>query len=240
MAFVPNASPIVPRLCSTFVATPPTTPWGRTFHNACRRSEIFLDDNDYRALVLFRCREPLRLPRASADAEPLSPVSTPRIELSAGMHRLNCLYAMRFNKRYKRSGHPSRTRRTPRRGWATRRPSRYVVDNPVRLAGTGATGRGAAWRVPFTRESSSSRCTSRRPAAGVEALKFATHLPALGIENVLAPDDPVGAPGTTSSRRRRPGCTASAIGPGRRCRQERTRESSTGSPFAGPSRRTRT
>jgi putative transposase len=62
-------------------------------------------------------------------------VSTPRIELSAGMHRLNCLYAMRFNKRYKRSGHLFQNRfdaRLVEGDRHARAVSRYVVANPVR------------------------------------------------------------------------------------------------------------
>jgi REP-associated tyrosine transposase len=62
-------------------------------------------------------------------------VSTPRIELSAGMHRLNCLYAMRFNKRNKRSGHLFQNRFDARLIEGDRHAqavSRYVVKNPVR------------------------------------------------------------------------------------------------------------
>ena len=62
-------------------------------------------------------------------------VSTARTELSAGMHRLNCLYAMGFNKRYKRSGHLFQNRfdaRIVEGDLHAQAVARYVVDNPVR------------------------------------------------------------------------------------------------------------
>jgi putative transposase len=114
-----------------------------TFHITARgvaRSEIFLDDRDYRAfLLLFRDvanRFGWR-PRAFC----LMPnhfhlvVSTPRLELSAGMHRLNCLYAMRFNKRHARPGHLFQNRfdaRLVEGDRHARTVARYVVNNPVR------------------------------------------------------------------------------------------------------------
>jgi putative transposase len=62
-------------------------------------------------------------------------ISTPRERLSAGMHRLNCLYAMTFNKRYARAGHVFQNRFDARvvegDGYA-RALARYVVSNPVR------------------------------------------------------------------------------------------------------------
>ncbi len=77
-------------------------------------------------------------------------VSTPRIELSAGMHRLNCLYAMRFNKRNKRSGHLFQNRFDARlvegdRHAAGRLSVRREQPGSRRAsARIGATGRGTA------------------------------------------------------------------------------------------------
>ena len=88
-----------------------------TFHITARgvaRSEIFLDDDDYRAfLVLFRDAVNRFAWRTRAFC--LMPnhfhlvVSTQRIELSAGMHRLNCLYAMRFRALTRRRGSGGRS-----------------------------------------------------------------------------------------------------------------------------------
>jgi putative transposase len=114
-----------------------------TFHITARgvaASEIFLDDHDYRAfLVLFRDAVNRFAWRTRAFC--LMPnhyhlvVSTPRIELSAGMHRLNCLYAMRFNNRNERPGHLFQNRfdaRVVEGDRHIRNVCRYVVNNPVR------------------------------------------------------------------------------------------------------------
>ena len=114
-----------------------------TFHITARgvaRSEIFLDDRDYRTfLVIFR--DVVNRFAWQARAFCLMPnhfhlvVSTPRLELSAGMHRLNCLYAMRFNRRYKRPGHLFQNRfdaRLIEGDRHARTVARYVVNNPVR------------------------------------------------------------------------------------------------------------
>jgi REP-associated tyrosine transposase len=114
-----------------------------TFHITARgvaRSEIFLDERDYRAF-LGLLRDAVNRFAWRTRAFCLMPnhfhlvVSTTRIELSAGMHRLNCLYAMRFNKRYKRSGHLFQNRFDARIVEGDRHAqavARYVVDNPVR------------------------------------------------------------------------------------------------------------
>lgn len=114
-----------------------------TYHVTARgvaRSEIFLDHDDYRAFLAFLRDAAERFawtPRGFC----LMPnhyhliVSTPRLELSAGMHRLNCLYAMRFNKRYTRPGHLFQNRfdaRLVEGDRHIRAVCRYVVDNPVR------------------------------------------------------------------------------------------------------------
>ena len=155
MAFVPNASPMCADMPAPFEARRfllylrdvPRRPrhllGDGTFHITARgvaRSEIFVDDSDYRAfLVLFRDAVNRFAWRTRAFC--LMPnhfhlvVSTPRIELSAGMHRLNCLYAMRFNKRYERSGHLFQNRFDARLVEGDRHAqavSRYVVNNPVR------------------------------------------------------------------------------------------------------------
>lgn len=114
-----------------------------TFHITARgvaASEIFLDNHDYCAfLVLFRDAVNRFAWRTRAFC--LMPnhfhlvVSTPRLELSAGMHRLNCLYAMRFNKRYARPGHLFQNRfdaRLVEGDRHVRAVCRYVVNNPVR------------------------------------------------------------------------------------------------------------
>ncbi len=62
-------------------------------------------------------------------------VSAPLTQLSAGMHRLNGLYAQRFNKRYKRPGHLFQNRfdaRLVEGDRQLRAVCRYVVNNPVR------------------------------------------------------------------------------------------------------------
>ena len=114
-----------------------------TFHITARgvaASEIFLDDHDYRAfLVLFR--DAVNRFGWRTRAFCLMPnhyhlvVSTPRLELSAGMHRLNCLFAMRFNNRYERPGHLFQNRfdaRLVEGERHIRNVCRYVINNPVR------------------------------------------------------------------------------------------------------------
>jgi REP element-mobilizing transposase RayT len=114
-----------------------------TYHVTARgvaRSEIFLDARDYRAfLALFG--DSVERFAWKALAFCLMPnhyhlvVSAPRRQLSAGMHRLNCLYAMRFNKRYRRPGHLFQNRFDARLVEGDRHARlvcRYVVDNPVR------------------------------------------------------------------------------------------------------------
>jgi putative transposase len=155
MAFVPKASPTCaesrarfgPWSLDRYVRDVPRRPrhllGDGTFHITARgvaASEIFLDDHDYRAfLVLFRDAVKRFAWRTRAFC--LMPnhfhlvVSTPRLELSAGMHRLNCLYAMRFNKRYQRPGHLFQNRfdaRLIEGDRHARAVCRYVVNNPVR------------------------------------------------------------------------------------------------------------
>jgi putative transposase len=70
-----------------------------------------------------------------------------RCDLSAGMHRLNGLYAQGFNDRYERSGHLFQNRFGARlidddRQLAT--VCAYVLDNPVR-AGLTATAEDWPW-----------------------------------------------------------------------------------------------
>ena len=114
-----------------------------TYHVTARgvaRSEIYLDDGDYRAFVVL-LRDAVERFAWTVRAFCLMPnhyhlvVSTPRLELSTGMHRLNCLYAMTFNKRYERPGHLFQNRfdaRVVEGERHARQVCRYVVDNPVR------------------------------------------------------------------------------------------------------------
>jgi putative transposase len=114
-----------------------------TYHVTARgvaRSEIFIDDHDYGAFVRA-LGDAVRRFGWRVGAFCLLPnhyhlvVSTPRPELSAGMHRLNCLYAMRFNRRHNRVGHLFQNRfdaRLIEGDRYARDACRYVVDNPVR------------------------------------------------------------------------------------------------------------
>ena len=114
-----------------------------TYHVTARgvaRSEIYLDAGDYRAfLVLFR--DAAERFEWTVRAFCLMPnhyhlvLSAKRVELSAGLHRLNCLFAMTFNKRYGRDGHVFQNRfdaRLVEGDRHARAVCRYVVDNPVR------------------------------------------------------------------------------------------------------------
>lgn len=104
------------------------------------RSAIYLDDSDYRAFVVL-LRDAAERFEWTLRAFCLMPnhyhlvVSTPRPELSAGMHRLNFLYAMTFNKRYERAGHLFQNRfdaRVVEGGRHATTVCRYVLHNPVR------------------------------------------------------------------------------------------------------------
>ena len=104
------------------------------------RSEIFLDDRDYEAFVFLLGDAVERFewtPRAFC----LMPnhvhlvVLATRERLSDGMHRLNCLYAMRFNERYDRPGHLFQNRFDARLIEGDRHARAvcgYVLNNPVR------------------------------------------------------------------------------------------------------------
>ncbi|HET9324317.1 MAG TPA: transposase [Gaiellaceae bacterium] len=114
-----------------------------TYHVTARgvaASEIFLDVHDFRAfLVLYGdvvsrfgwstrvfCLMPNHYHLVLAATRP---------NLSAGMHRLNCLYAMRFNRRYDRPGHLFQNRfdaRLVEGDRHIRAVCRYVLRNPVR------------------------------------------------------------------------------------------------------------
>ncbi len=114
-----------------------------TYHVTARgvaRSEIFLDEKDYRTFVALYADvigrfgwQPLAFCLMPNHFHLV--LSTPRVELSAGMHRLNCLYAMWFNKRYERPGHLFQNRfdaRLIEGDRHARAVCRYVVNNPVR------------------------------------------------------------------------------------------------------------
>jgi putative transposase len=104
------------------------------------RSQLFFYDLDYRAFVALY-RDTVERFSWKAHAFCLMPnhyhlvVAAPLEQLSAGMHRLNCLYAMRFNKRYDRPGHLFQNRFDARLIEGDRQLGavcRYVIDNPVR------------------------------------------------------------------------------------------------------------
>ncbi|HET8653214.1 MAG TPA: transposase [Gaiellaceae bacterium] len=128
-----------------------------TYHVTARgvaRSAIFLDARDYHAFLSQLADVVERFAWATL-AYCLMPnhyhlvVSTRRPRLSAGMHRLNCLYAMRFNKRYARPGHLFQNRfdaRLVEDDRHARKVCRYVVDNPVRA---GLCERDGEW--PWSR-----------------------------------------------------------------------------------------
>jgi putative transposase len=104
------------------------------------RSDIFLDPADYRAL-LEQLRDVVQRFDWGMLAFCLMPnhfhlvPSASRERLSWGMHRLNCLYAMHFNRRYERHGHLFQNRfdaRVVEGNRHARSVCEYVVDNPVR------------------------------------------------------------------------------------------------------------
>jgi putative transposase len=113
-----------------------------TYHVTARgvaRTEIFLDD-DYRAFVLL-LRDAAGRFEWKTRAFCLMPnhyhlvLSATREQLSAGLHRLNFLYAQRFNKRYTRPGHLFQNRfdaRVVEGDRYARAVCGYVVNNPVR------------------------------------------------------------------------------------------------------------
>ena len=114
-----------------------------TYHVTARgvaRSEIFLAEDDYRAFLALFADVVGRFEWRGL-AFCLMPnhyhlvVGTTLDRLSAGMHRLNCLYAMRFNKLNARPGHLFQNRfdaRLVEGDEHARIVCRYVVNNPVR------------------------------------------------------------------------------------------------------------
>jgi REP element-mobilizing transposase RayT len=114
-----------------------------TYHVTARgvaRTEIFLDARDYEAFV-FLLRDAVERFDWTPRAFCLMPnhvhlvVSATRERLSGGMHRLNCLYAMRFNERYDRPGHLFQNRfdaRVIEGDRHARAVCGYVLNNPVR------------------------------------------------------------------------------------------------------------
>ena len=114
-----------------------------TYHVTARgvgRTEIFLDDHDYRLFIrlfadvanryAWHCHAFCLMPNhyhlvVAAQLE----------QLSGGLQRLNGIYAQGFNRRYERWGHlfgdrfESRLIETERH---LRAACRYVIDNPVR------------------------------------------------------------------------------------------------------------
>jgi REP element-mobilizing transposase RayT len=114
-----------------------------TYHVTARgvaRSRIYLDGFDHRAFLgLFR--DVVERFAWTTLAFCLMPnhyhlvVSAHRPQLSAGMHRLNGLYAQGFNLRYARPGHLFQGRFDARLVEGDRHVGavcRYVVRNPVR------------------------------------------------------------------------------------------------------------
>jgi putative transposase len=114
-----------------------------TYHVTARgvaRTDTFRDAHDYRSFLrLFadvveryewRCHAFCLMPNHYHLA-----VATPLESLSGGLHRLNGMYAQRFNKRHERWGHlfgdrfAARLIDTERH---LRAACRYILDNPVR------------------------------------------------------------------------------------------------------------
>jgi putative transposase len=126
-----------------------------TYHVTARgvaRSDIFLDNMDYRSF-LEQFRDVAERFDWRTLAFCLMPnhyhlvLTAPRERLSWGMHRLNCLYAMRFNRRYARDGHLFQNRfdaRLVEGDRHARNVCEYVVRNPVR-AGLCADWRDWPW-----------------------------------------------------------------------------------------------
>jgi putative transposase len=130
-----------------------------------RRQAIFLDGEDFAQFLAFLddvvARYGWRL-----HAYCLMPnhyhllVETPNNDLSAGMHRLNSLYAMWFNDRHGVDGHLFQGRFSSvllESNWHLLELSRYVVLNPVRA---GLCEHPVRWRWSSYRATTGK---SRRP-----------------------------------------------------------------------------
>lgn len=114
------------------------------------KSEIFRDDFDRAAFreLLIRAggRFALRIDAWCLMGTHYHVVAAaPRPALSAAMHRLNGLYAQRFNLRYERRGHLFENRFSARvleSEWHWENACRYVFNNPV---GAGLCARAEEW-----------------------------------------------------------------------------------------------
>jgi putative transposase len=125
----------VPRLARSVVS-------GGLFHVVCRgvaRSAICRDETDYSALIK-QLQEVAQRFDWNLIAYCLMPnhyhllVEADQEQLSAGMHRLNGLYAQRFNRRHDRVGHLFQERFWSRAIESEEQFSRavtYVAFNPV-------------------------------------------------------------------------------------------------------------
>ena len=114
------------------------------------RSDVFLDEADYGEFLRLFAEATTRF-AWKVSAFCLMPnhyhlvLTAPLTQLSAGMHRLNGLYAQGFNKRYDRPGHLFQNRFDARLVEGDRHLQavcRYVVDNPVRAR---LCRRGESW-----------------------------------------------------------------------------------------------
>ena len=126
-----------------------------TFHVTSRgvaRSALYRDDDDYR-LFLVLLRDAVDRWAWNVHAFCLMPnhfhvvVDTTTPRLSAGLHRVNGIYAQSFNARYERSGHLFGDRfhaKLIRDETHLIAACRYVLDNPVR-AGLARTAADWPW-----------------------------------------------------------------------------------------------
>jgi REP element-mobilizing transposase RayT len=115
------------------------------------REHIFVDDDDRRTF-LHHLAEVVSRQQWQAHAFCLLGthyhliVSTTRARLSAGLHRLNSIYAQDFNRRHARRGHVFGDRFA---AWLIEEDEhlaaacRYVIENPVRA---GLCERAEDWR----------------------------------------------------------------------------------------------
>ncbi len=112
---------------------------------------IFVDDDDFTLFLAFLKRV---VDRFAWNVHALCLMTnhyhlvleTTRAHVSAGMHRLNTLYATGFNAKYGRSGHVFGDRfalRVVEDESHLAAVCRYVVENPVRA---GACERASDWR----------------------------------------------------------------------------------------------
>lgn len=116
------------------------------------RRDIYLDDDDRRAflgILADACDRDSLVCHAFClmDNHYHLLVETPLANIGTAMHRLNCLYANRFNRMHEREGHVFER---PYRAWVMRggrremEAARYIARNPIR-AGLCAAAEAWPW-----------------------------------------------------------------------------------------------